>query len=136
MSTELTREEQLSSGGDIQFELVPVDEIKPGATIRIRRMNFKGQDAYEKSLIKFSNGGQTQEPDISNKRGKLMVHCICDADGRLHYGPKDVDTLGAKSGAAWDRVYERCVKLNALEKSVEELAKNSNGTPTSDSASD
>jgi hypothetical protein len=136
---ELSGQQILESGAKVHTELVDVSKWIPEGSVRIRKMSLEAHDAYEKSLLKITVKGNkvTQEPDIGNRTAKLLVWVICDEEGRLHYGPKDIDALGKKAdGPMLRHVHEAAAKLNGLDKSIEDIAKNSEPTQPSNSDSD
>ncbi len=45
---------------------------------------------------------------------RLFLTSVCDAAGRLLFGPGDVDAVSALDGAALERVAERVLRLNGL----------------------
>ena len=62
---------------------------------------------------------------------------MIDESGQRLFTDEEADLLGAKSGAALDRVFAIAQKLNGLSGAdVEEFSKNSNGVPSAVSISD
>ena len=69
-------------------------------------------------------------------RARLVGLTVIDETGQRLFTDDEVDLLGAKSGAALDRVFAVAQKLNGLSGAdVEELSKNSSGVPSAVSIS-
>ncbi len=126
--------QQVLDADDIITELVDVPEWGKDAQVRVRTLGADGLAAYEKSMLKIK--GASQEPDIANHYSKLCVWGMCDPKGKLLFNASQIEALGRKSIKALRRVHDAIVRLNDLDKTVEQLAKNSNSIPASDSASD
>ncbi len=135
---ELGMQELLDSSPVVKTELVDVSQWIPEGEVRIRVMSSEAHDAYEKSLLKITVSGNkiNQEPDLSNQTAKLLIWVICDAEGRLHYTPKQIDALGKKDSAMLRHIHKAALKLNGLDKSIEDIAKNSESHPQNSSDSD
>ena len=70
-------------------------------------------------------------------RARLVGLTVIDEGGQRLFTDDEVDLLGAKSGAALDRIFAIAQKLNGLSGAdVEELTKNSSGVPSAVSISD
>lgn len=126
--SELTREAILAAE-DLKMEVVPVPEW--GGEVRLRVMSGTELDAYEKSLVKISVKGNKieQQPDQTNARCKLLARCICDSQGKLLFSAADIEALGRKSKDALDRLHSAAIKLNGLNRSLEDREKNSQSDP-------
>jgi hypothetical protein len=125
---------QILEAPDLVTELVDVPEWGKDAQVRIKVMSGDEQAAYERSMVKIK--GTSQEADIANHYAKLLARCMCDNEGRRLFNDSQIDALGKKSFRALKRLHDAATKLNGLDKSIEELAKNSNSISPSDSASD
>ena len=83
-----------------------------------------------------SRRGRDRKVDLTNMRARLVGLTVIDDTGQRLFTDDEVDLLGAKSGAALDRVFAIAQKLNGLSGSdVEELSKNSSGVPSAVSTS-
>lgn len=135
---ELGMQELLDASPVVKTELVDVGQWVPEGKVRIRVMSSEAHDAYEKSLLKITVSGNkiNQEPDLTNQTAKLLVWCICDAEGRLHYTPKQIDALGKKDAAMLRHIHKAAIELNGLNRSIEDIAKNSESHPQNSSDSD
>ena len=117
---------------DLQTEDVEVPEW--GGTVRVRSFTGRERDAFEASMVR--GEGRDRKVDLTNMRARLVGLTVIDETGQRLFTDEEVDLLGAKSGAALDRVFAVAQKLNGLSGSdVEELTKNSSGVPSAVSTS-
>ena len=120
------------SADDLKTEDVEVPEW--GGAVRVRAFSGRERDAFEASLVR--DDGKDRKVDLTNMRARLVALTVVDETGQKLFTHDDVDLLGAKSGAALDRVFAVAQKLNGLSAAdVEDLTKNSNGAPSADSTS-
>lgn len=120
------------SADDLKTEDVEVPEW--GGTVRVRAFSGRERDAFEASLVR--GDGKDRKVDLTNMRARLVALTVVDETGQKLFTHDDVDLLGAKSGAALDRVFAVAQKLNGLSAAdVEDLTKNSSGAPSADSTS-
>ena len=118
---------------DLQTEDVEVPEW--GGAVRVRSFTGRERDAFEASMVR--GDGKDRKVDLTNMRARLVGLTVIDETGQRLFTDKEVDLLGAKSGAALDRVFAIAQKLNGLSGAdVEEFSKNSNGVPSAVSISD
>ena len=117
---------------DLQTEDVEVPEW--GGAVRVRSFTGRERDAFEASMVR--GEGRDRKVDLTNMRARLVGLTVIDETGQRLFTDDEVDLLGAKSGAALDRVFSVAQKLNGLSGAdVEELAKNSSGVPSAVSTS-
>ena len=120
----LTREAILQAD-DLPRELVEVPEW--GGSVFVRTLTGSERDAFEAESVVFHPKGQS-EPNMESlkqTRARLCARCICDEKGQRLFTDEDVSALGAKSGAALDRVYEVAARRNKIsQKDMEELEGN------------
>ena len=117
---------------DLQTEDVEVPEW--GGAVRVRSFTGRERDAFEASMVR--GEGRDRKVDLTNMRARLVGLTVIDETGQRLFTDEEVDLLGAKSGAALDRVFAVAQKLNGLSGTdVEELAKNSSGVPSAVSTS-
>ena len=117
---------------DLQTEDVEVPEW--GGAVRLRSFNGRERDAFEASMVR--GDGRDRRVDLTNRRARLVGLTVIDESGQRLFTDEEADLLGAKSGAALDRVFAIAQKLNGLSGSdVEELSKNSSGVPSAVSTS-
>lgn len=113
--TVLTREQILTSQ-DLKKTRVPVPEW--GGDVFVRMMTGTERDAFEEMIFK-ANGSNV------GVRAKLAALTIIDENGQRLFTDEDVDTLGAKSAAALDRVFTEAQRLNGFtEQDIQDLEKN------------
>ena len=117
---------------DLQTEDVEVPEW--GGAVRVRSFTGRERDAFESSMVR--GEGRERKVDLTNMRARLVGLTVIDETGQRLFTDEEVDLLGAKSGAALDRVFAVAQKLNGLSGTdVEELSKNSSGVPSAVSTS-
>jgi len=118
---------------DLQTEDVEVPDW--GGAVRVRSFTGRERDAFEASMVR--GDGRDRKVDLTNMRARLVGLTVIDEAGQRLFTDEEVDLLGAKSGAALDRVFAVAQKLNGLSGAdVEELSKNSSGVPSAVSISD
>ena len=118
---------------DLQTEELEVPEW--GGAVRVRSFTGRERDAFEASMVR--GDGRDRKVDLTNMRARLVGLTVIDEAGQRLFTDEEVDLLGAKSGAALDRVFAIAQKLNGLSGAdVEELSKNSSGVPSAVSISD
>ena len=120
------------AANDLKSEDVEVPEW--GGAVRVRSFTGRERDAFEASMVR--GEGRDRKVDLTNMRARLVGLTVIDETGQRLFTDEEVDLLGAKSGAALDRVFAIAQKLNGLSGSdVEELTKNSSGVPSAVSTS-
>jgi hypothetical protein len=103
--------------------------------VRVRSFTGRERDAFEASMVR--GEGKDRKVDLTNMRARLVGLTVIDEGGQRLFTEDEVGLLGAKSGAALDRVFAIAQKLNGLSGAdVEELTKNSSGVPSAVSISD
>jgi hypothetical protein len=116
-------------------EIVDVPEW--GMAVRVLGMTGRERDRFEASILE--RRGRVEVPNVDNIRAKVCVWCIVDADGKRLFHDGQADELGAKSGAAIDRIYKVAARLSGIgQDDIEEMARaleeNPFGGPSSGSA--
>ena len=120
------------TANDLQTEDIEVPEW--GGAVRVRSFTGRERDAFEASMVR--GEGRDRKVDLTNMRARLVGLTVIDETGQRLFTDEEVDLLGAKSGAALDRVFAIAQKLNGLSGAdVEELSKNSSGVPSAVSTS-
>jgi hypothetical protein len=121
------------AANDLKSEDIEVPEW--GGAVRVRSFTGRERDAFEASMVR--GDGRDRKVDLTNMRARLVGLTVIDETGQRLFTDEEVDLLGAKSGAALDRVFAVAQKLNGLSGAdVEELSKNSSGVPSAVSISD
>ena len=125
----LSREDVLKAD-DLATEEVAVPEW--GGTVLVRGMTGRERDEFEASTLDQRTGRQ----NLANTRAKIVIRCVVDDDGNRLFDAADIDALGAKSGAALDRVFTAAARLSGLSGGdVEELTQNFGPTNGASSSS-
>ena len=120
------------AANDLKSEDVEVPEW--GGAVRVRSFTGRERDAFEASMVR--GEGRDRKVDLTNMRARLVGLTVIDETGQRLFTDDEVDLLGAKSGAALDRIFAIAQKLNGLSGAdVEELSKNSSGVPSAVSTS-
>ena len=120
------------AANDLKSEDIEVPEW--GGAVRVRSFTGRERDAFEASMVR--GDGKDRKVDLTNMRARLVGLTVIDEAGQRLFTDEEVDLLGAKSGAALDRVFAVAQKLNGLSGAdVEELSKNSSGVPSAVSTS-
>ena len=86
---------------DLQTEDVDVPEW--GGSVRVRSFTGRERDAFEASMVR--GEGKDRKVDLTNMRARLVGLTVIDEGGQRLFTDEEVDLLGAKSGAALDRVF-------------------------------
>ena len=124
--TGLTKE-QILAANDAQP--VPVEVPEWGGTVYVRPMSAGERDRWEGELMERTE--KRKEGIVKateNLRAVFLSKCLCDSDGKLLFGPEDIEALAGRSYRAVDRAFEKAQTINGLsEADVEELEKNSAG---------
>lgn len=106
---------------DLKSESVAVPEW--GGDVSVRELTGSERDAYEQSLFR----QREDDPDklAANVRAKLCALSVIGADGKRLFVEADVESLGNKSAAALDRIYDVAHRLSRMGgEDVDELEKN------------
>ena len=120
------------AANDLKSEDVEVPEW--GGAVRVRSFTGRERDAFEASMVR--GEGRDRKVDLTNMRARLVGLTVIDETGQRLFTDEEADLLGAKSGAALDRVFAVAQKLNGLSGAdVDELSKNSSGVPSAVSIS-
>lgn len=123
-----------------------VDTPEWGGSVLIIELSGRERDDYESELIQISGVGKkaTQKLNTRNIRAKLVARCVVNPDDfdlheangmvisavlkpgktptRMFNSSVDVENLGDVSGAALDRVFEKCQTLSGIrDEDIEEL---------------
>lgn len=118
----LTRESILAAE-DLRRETVSVPEW--GGEVLVRALTGKERDAFENGMW-IGDPGQ-RRLNAENLRARLVAATVIDESGKKLFSDADVEALGAKSGAALDRVYEVAARLSGIGKDDLERAEKNSG---------
>jgi len=132
--------DQLLTLKDRKIQRVDVPEWGKGAHVYIRTMTAAFRDVYDMIITSLEevDGKPKVLFDRRNIRAWTVALCLCDQDGKAYLevprlATKDdeakvikiVEQLSERAGAAMDRLYIACMRLNRLrDQDLEELVKN------------
>lgn len=109
--------QQILDADDLR--LTEADAPEWGGTVFLRIMSGTERDAFEQLYIAEGQG-------FANFRARLLVRCLCDAEGKRLFEDGDADALGAKSASAISPLYDVAARLNGITGAdVDELVGNS-----------
>lgn len=118
----LLTKDQILAANDQLTKDVEVPEW--GGVVRIRTMSASERDKWESETYA---DGKVNTLDF---RARFCALCIVDEQGARLFTDAEVSTLGRKSAAALQRVFNAAQELNALSnKDVKELEGNSGAAP-------
>ena len=128
----LLTKSSILAANDLKTQDIAVPEW--GGSVRVRSFTGRERDAFESSMVR--GDGKDRKVDLTNMRARLVGLCVIDETGARVFSDDEIDLLGAKSGAALDRVFAVAQSLNGLSNAdVDELTKNSDGGPSDASTS-
>jgi hypothetical protein len=88
-----------------------------GGSVFVRVMSGTERDRFE---------GAYSRDAYNDTRARLAALTVCDAEGRPLFSEADIPSLGRKSSAVLDRIFDVAKRLNALSgDDVDRLEKNS-----------
>ena len=115
----ILKREEIFGFKDIKTEVVEVPEW--GGSVIVKCMTGSERDEFEQSCL--SRDGKRLTLD--NIRAKLICKTVVDEDGNKLFSTADVESLGAKSAVALDRIFTVAQKLSGMTKEdIDELTKN------------
>jgi hypothetical protein len=123
----LLTKESILAVQDVVTELVDVPEW--GGAVRVRGLTGAERDAFESEVIQ--RKGRDVTTNTRNMRARLVVMSVVDEEGKRLFGFPDIETLGAKSARALDRIFSVAMRLSGLrDEDVEELTERFDATPS------
>lgn len=95
----------------------------------VRQMTGRERDSFEQSIMEIKQdgkGNQTVRQNLKDFRAKLIVHTVCDEDGKNILETKDFETLSKNmSAATLEKLVNEAQKLNGMSQNdVDDLVKN------------
>lgn len=97
-----------------------------GGPVFIRVMSGTDLDAFQAG--NYRQSGKEVKFDMTNARARLIVRCVCDAEGKRLLTDQDAGTVGQHDNTVLDILYDECQKLNGLTPEAEEAIRgNSEG---------
>ena len=111
-----------------ELEIVEVD-LGDDLCVFVRQMTGHERDVYEQSLIhrfKDKDGKPDYEMRMEDFRARLVVHTVCDVDGKLILEPRDYKQLSNSISAhRLEKIVNEAQRINAIsEEDKEALIKN------------
>ncbi len=130
--TQYLSKEAILAVDDVHFEDVSVPEW--GGMVRVKSLTGSERDGLEASMIE--GKGKNANVNLANLRAKLVARSIVDESGNRIFEDADIASLGRKSAAALNRVYEVAQRLSGItQEDVDELTKNSEAAQSAGSGS-
>jgi hypothetical protein len=130
--TKLLGLQDILAAQDIATEDVAVPEW--GGTVRVRGLTGRERDEYESHLL--DQRGKRMKVDMRDARARLVALSVIDAEGKPVFTAAHVETLGTKSAAALDRIYDVAARLSGIsDEDMDELTGNSAATASAASRS-
>lgn len=112
--------QEILSASDSGMEAVEVPEW--GGAVNVRVMSGEERDRWESETLAFEKVGNQGV----NVRARLCIATVCDDDGVNLFTSADCESLGAKSSAVLDRIFDVAIRVNKLGKAdMEKLEGNS-----------
>lgn len=125
--TALLSKESILAAQDVATERVEVP--KWGGAVLVRGLTGAERDAFEGEVVQ--RAGRDVKTNTRNMRARLVVLSVVDEQGNRLFGFADIETLGAKSARALDRVFGVAMRLSGLrDEDVEELTERFGATPS------
>ena len=114
---------------------VEVEVPEWDGSVLVRPLTAKQRGQFTAALVDQRQGGRTLR--LQDIQIRLCGLSIVDESGKRMFSDAEMAILGGKSSAALQHVFEVAQRLSGLsEEQVEELAGNSDETPSEDSLSD
>jgi len=105
---------------------IPVEAVSiPGIAepISIRGLTAGERDSFEAAC--FIGKGTNREMNFVNLRARLLVRCICDADGKRLFADGDVEQVAGLPARVIDPLFEVAQRLSGMgAKDVESMTGN------------
>ena len=119
---------------DLKHEDIEVPEW--GGLVRVRGLKGVERDEFESSIVVTNPDGTTRVESKAMRARLVSLTAIDDRGVRL-FTAEDVVTLGQKSAAALERVFDVAMRLAGMSKDeVDKMGKGSEETLSDDSSSD
>ena len=127
----LSRNEILNAD-DLKAVPVPVPEW--GGEVMVRGLTGRERDDFEAGMISMRE--TSVKVKLTNARARLVALGCVGENGKHLFSTADVHELGAKSGAALERVADKIRELSGLNMAdMKELSANFTFAPSEDFAS-
>lgn len=109
-------------------------QLPGGETVRIRSLTERERSKYESETL--TKKGDLNQSKLADAKRRLIALCICDGEGNTILQADDVKALEDVDSAVTQTLYD-AIRLHCGfdQRDVEELVKNSGGTPVAASPS-
>lgn len=127
----LLTKDQLTTKRPVRIERVDVPELGEDAHVFVKGMTTSERARFERQFV--TSSGQPNERNSIQYRERLLVACVCDADGNSILDLGDVTALAEQSADIVDRIATACQDVVGIKKrDAEKLAGNSDTTTPDD----
>lgn len=124
--------EKILKADDLQLHKEWVPEW--GVDVYLRTMGGVDRDDFDAEA--HAARGPDDAVNFVNLRGRLLVRCIVDKEGKRVFKSEDAEALGRKSARALERIFPIALKMNGLSKEdIDALKKPSAPDPNEASGS-
>lgn len=125
--------EEILAADDLETREVEVPEW--GGTVLVKALSGSERAKYLMSITALR--GRDAVPNLANISAKLCARAIVGEDGRRLFGDNEINALGAKSGAALERVFAVAAEISGLQdEDIQAAIENFDETASEDSTSD
>lgn len=122
---------------DLKTEEVYVPQW--GGYVRVRALTAHQRDVVQDAIFKIRQarkGGIDTEMSMQGFRSRVVAMSVVDESGKRVFTDADIEALGEKNSSAIDVIFDVATRLSGMDDgSVEELAKNSEGSQSEGSSS-
>lgn len=108
-------------------EIVEVPAPEMGGSVYVRGMTARDRSRFETQFQLSS--GKSSKKRMQEIRERLVVACLCDADGELLLTEADIEAVGKQPAPVIERIVEAAQAVCGMSnRDVEDIAKNSEET--------
>lgn len=93
--------------------------LPDGSKVLVRVMTGAERDGYEAGNYTLGADGKAKLT-LDNARARLVVRCLCDADGKRLFQDSDAAEVGKIDGVWLEAVVKECERINLLTKAAQE----------------
>ena len=109
----------------VEIVEVPVPEM--GGSVYVRGMTARDRSRFETQFQLSS--GKSSKKRMQEIRERLVVACVCDANGELLLTEADIEAVGKQPAPVIERIVEAAQAVCGMSnRDVEDIAKNSEET--------
>ena len=108
-------------------EIVEVPAPEMGGSVYVRGMTARDRSRFETQFQLSS--GKSSKKRMQEIRERLVVACVCDANGELLLTEADIEAVGKQPAPVIERIVEAAQAVCGMSnRDVEDIAKNSEET--------